>query len=101
MANLLSRMIFRRPYHIIVESFSGCGRLLRGAGFGDLRFHWPIPGYQAPDDLQRLDGDAGAGETAARRTNYAGWREAALRLGRRMGILKHFVSHFAIVAWKY
>ena len=100
MASLLSWMIFRRPYRIIVDSYSGYGRLLHGAGFGDLRFHWPIPGYQGPDGFQRLDGDTCAEETVAWRANFTGWREAALSLGQRVGLLKHFVPHFAIVARK-
>lgn len=96
----ISRMLKGRPYRIVNYSLRGYHRLLREAGFNEVRREWPVPGYQVPDYMLNLDSDSRLELKKIDPGYYAHGKLLALRALALIGLLKHVVPHYGITAVK-
>jgi len=99
-AEWLTQYLYKKPYRIIVDSFPAYRDLLKVAGFGDVHFYWPNPGYQFPDTFVSLNGAPDYMNTFADSSSVGGWKKGVLSPLQRLGLLKYVVPHFSIVARK-
>lgn len=100
LADWLTQRLYGKPYRIIVDSLPGYRGLLRGAGFREPRFYWPLPGYQVPDAFVPLWGGSDEANAPFDATMLPGWKGRAALALRAAGVLKYVVPHFSIVAQK-
>lgn len=100
LANRLSLARRGKPYRIVNYCMPGYRRLLHGAGWEQVRFRWPYPGYQDPDQI--IDLDAGHAAVAARLPAFgiSGPKAAAIRAMSATGLLQFLVPNYSIIARK-
>ena len=98
-ADALLRTLKGRPYRIINYSYRGYRRLLQRAGLENVRFQWPVPGYQTPDYVLGLE-DTSSELRKIDQGYYSSGKALALRALSLAGVLKHVVPHYSITAVK-
>lgn len=100
LANRLSLARRGKPYRIVNYCLPGYRRLLHGAGWKQVRFRWPYPGYQDPDYIAELDAPHGAIGDGLRAQGMHGPKVAAIRAMGAAGLLKFLVPNYSITARK-
>ena len=68
------------------------------AAFADPKFYWPVPGYQFPDHFVELDGAVDLQKVSG--DYWSGPKRAAMASLASVGVLKHVVPYYSIVAHK-
>jgi ubiquinone/menaquinone biosynthesis C-methylase UbiE len=99
-ANLLTRILYNKPYRIIIDSLPGYKKLFHEAGFTNTAFYWPYPGYQQPDMFVSLDDRADKAGAAAWLTRFSGIRRLIVEFLNMTGLLPYLVQDFSIIAEK-
>lgn len=100
LANLISLSLKGKPYRIINYSMPGYKRLLSKAGFGAVRFWWPIPGYQLPNYLLSIDEHMGNGVKNMADETFSTLKKSIIRIMIRLLICKYIVPHYCILTRK-
>ena len=99
LANMASKSLLNRPFRIVTDSYHGYTSLLSETGFQELRFYWPVGGYQASESWINLDDQAALNEEI--RKYPAGKSKRGLFSAlNAAGAIKYLVPHFGIVAKK-
>jgi len=99
-ANLLTRILYNKPYRIVVDSLPAYKRLFSEAGFINTAFYWAFPGYQQADIFVPLDNRADSAGANAWLTQYSGVRRAIMGFLNKTGLLPYLVQNFSIIAEK-
>jgi SAM-dependent methyltransferase len=100
LTDLISRARGRGPYRIINYSLGGYRRLFARNGFIDIRLYWPIPGYQTPDHLVRLDARAMHRVGPLPSGSFSPPKLALLGTLYRLGLLPWIVPAYGLLARK-
>jgi SAM-dependent methyltransferase len=98
-AERAARILYHKPYRIVVDSLPSYRKMLRMAGFAAPSFFWPLPGYQAPERFAHLEGSPRFRSTVEAGQLH-GWKAIVLPALSRFGLLKYVVPHFSIIAGK-
>ncbi|MFC1603330.1 class I SAM-dependent methyltransferase [Pseudomonadota bacterium] len=99
LADTMSRILLKQPFRIVTDGYSDNVGLLQEAGFTDIRFYWPVPGYQSP--LHWVDlADDGAVKEAVKRYVENPVKRGVLTFLVAIGVFKYLVPHFGIMAKK-
>jgi len=101
-ASAVSLLRKRERYRVYTYSAKGLRKLLRGAGFDDMEFFAPLPGYNRPFSILSLESP---GPLRHYITHFAGGHSALRRLANRAaatlaaaGAMKHLVPDFLVFA---
>lgn len=100
LANLFSLVLKGKPYRIINYSMPGYKRLLSKAGFGAVRFWWPIPDYQLPKSLVSIDENIGKEFDDAASEKFSVLKRVVIRIMIAFLICKYIVPCYCILARK-
>jgi ubiquinone/menaquinone biosynthesis C-methylase UbiE len=99
LADIASRALLRHPYRTVTDSYQGYTSLLEEAGFEDLRFYWPVNGYQ--ESLSWIDlSDKAAVQAEINKYPANSLKRAALSTFSACGLFSRVVPHFGITAKK-
>jgi len=99
-ADFLLRKTRGVPYRIVNHSMGGYRNILSAAGFSNIDFYWPIPGYQRPDYVLNLGRDLPAGLRTIKPNYYSSGKAMVLKSLAAANLLKYFVPHYTITADK-
>lgn len=97
LADAILRATGRGPYRIINYSHNGYSQLFRQAGFRDLAFYWPFPGYQMPTDFIDL---SVSDVDVLKNSKVSPIKLSAYKALAAAGLLRHLVPNFTIIASK-
>ena len=98
-ADSVSRVLFRNPYRIVTDKYNGYTSLLKEAGFEELRFYWPVDGYQNSRSWIDLS-DNDAVKAAIKQDVIGSIKKSVLSIFTALGILRYLVPHFGIIVRK-
>lgn len=99
MADMASRFLLRRSYRVITDSLRGYASLLQDVGFRDLRFYWPVGGYQISKTWVDLTDDKAVMTEIERYVNGP-IKTKLLRMLASAHLFKYLVPHFGITIKK-
>jgi len=103
LANWVSRHRSNRSYRTYTYSYRGYQKLLRQAGFSNLKFWGAIPKYRYPDfviDFSKSEPLEYYIKSIGKKTGVKKYGFAFVKLLHRLGIWKHFFPTFIIVTTK-
>lgn len=98
--DFILRMKGKGAYRIVNYSFGGYQRLLRHAGFSDVKMYCPFPGYQVPHSVFDLSSPLIL-QIPREPMEESSWvKTSALRLLARIGLLRFILPHYSVFAIK-
>jgi SAM-dependent methyltransferase len=99
LADALSRRMHGKAFRIVTDSHASYASMLEASGFINLKFHFPVDGYQAPRCWVDLD-DAAAVRGAVAEYPGRAMKRRLLSALAATGMLRYAVPHFGILAHK-
>ncbi len=103
LANLVSRYKLYESYRTYTYSYFGYQKLLRKAGFSDLKFWGAIPKYRYPDfviDFSKPEPLSYYIDSVGKKTGFKKYGFAVIKILHRLGIWKYFFPTFIVVSKK-
>ena len=103
LANLVSCFLSHGPYRTYTYSYSGYQKILRGAGFSDLKFWGAIPKYRYPDfviDFSKPEPLSYYIESIGKKTGLKRYGFVMIKILHRLEVWKYLFPTFIVVSRK-